>query len=52
MELENFKKEMRILGDRKAEAYRKLYINKYINTDSKETLINSYVAQLCLERLQ
>ena len=35
MELENFKKEMRILGDRKAEAYRKLYINKYINTDSK-----------------
>ena len=35
MELENFKKEMQILEDRKAEAYRKLYINKYINTDSK-----------------
>ena len=45
MELENFKKEIQILEDRKAEAYRKLYINKYIDTyaeDYKEYIEDLY----------
>ena len=35
MELENFKTHMQILNQYQADEYRKRYINKYINTNSK-----------------
>ena len=35
MELENFKKHIRILSKEEAEAYRNRYIEKYINTSSE-----------------